>query len=1020
MDAGRAVWLADGVPSEEAATNPPVIHDYELLRLVGRGSYGDVWLARGATGLLRAIKIVWRNRFSDASPYEREFSGLREFARSTVGESRQMALLHVGRNERQGFFYYVMELADDVVTGREIDPNCYAPLTFKVIRDRDRFLPAAELVPHAIELARSLAELHGMGLIHRDIKPSNIILVDGRPKLADVGLVAVPDQALTFVGTEGFVPPEGPGTMAADIYSFGKVLYELATGCDRNDFPRLPADLSVRTDRRELLELNEIIVKACTARASERYPDVATMLGELRLLEAGKSVRRLRFAEAGLARARRWLLVGLVATVVAVIGALIERERANVASAGRRAAEQELADLTRRTLYTSSIANAQRWISLRDFGPARAALQAVVPAPDEPDLRGFEWYALAIEAAGDPATIIRPNGSTVESLHFSPDDRILAVDDASTSVELYDLASGRLILTVPGLHRLAGFTPDGERLVGTTPTYEIETWSVHDGSPDPRPNQPGIFRPLAVARHAAQLAYFEDSNTDEPHHFGIRDLRTDRDIARWPLPRFDETGKWWAFRLAALDDDLSRLALILQSGVGHQRLVTTSVWDLTTGQKVANRTFDSVGPDIPHLSVSPNGRSLYYFDSGVFNAFDTSTMQPVWPRPIPMTQAFACVVSPDGKWVASGSMDKSVTKWNFDPDSPPRHYYGQLQVPIAWAWTSDSQQLASGSRAGDVMLWGANVHTALPNTGQIESPADGDADRFGIFDRDGGFVLVTSLTGTACRVDTATLEATPLALPIYVPLWSEKDETWWLGQDGLLHRTRALSPDQDEILPICDPAVGLYRAAISADGNWIVGHATNNVISIWDRRHNRLANRLPLTVATGGLAFDPDGNVIIANQNQSIQIWNSATGALLRERQINSRPVILLSPDGRWIVLQGSADSTEVVRASDLTTVATIRNSYQKFGALAFSPDSRILACGAIYGTVRLFDTATWQERPSLLFNSTMQPVDANTIVQVCFSPDGHQLLATNLAGGVRIWRTSEASAVPAPAAASQ
>jgi serine/threonine protein kinase len=120
-----------------------------------------------------------------------------------------------------------------------------------------------------VYLADALYYMHNRGLTHRDIKPSNIIFCGGVCKLADIGLVAGFGER-TFVGTEGFVPPEGPGTAQADIYSLGKVLYEMSSGKDRMEFPEIPANLSDE-EWPFWMDLNRVICKACAPDLNERF-----------------------------------------------------------------------------------------------------------------------------------------------------------------------------------------------------------------------------------------------------------------------------------------------------------------------------------------------------------------------------------------------------------------------------------------------------------------------------------------------------------------------------------------------------------------------------------------------------------------------------------------------------------------------------------------------------------------------------------------------------------------------------
>src|SRR5882762_2557211 len=104
---------------------PPVIPDHELIRLIGRGSYGQVWLAKNAVGTLRAIKVVYRSTFEKEEHFEREFKGLQKFEPISRSHDGFVDILQLGRNEEAGCFYYVMELADGVqMTNDEIrNPN---------------------------------------------------------------------------------------------------------------------------------------------------------------------------------------------------------------------------------------------------------------------------------------------------------------------------------------------------------------------------------------------------------------------------------------------------------------------------------------------------------------------------------------------------------------------------------------------------------------------------------------------------------------------------------------------------------------------------------------------------------------------------------------------------------------------------------------------------------------------------------------------------------------------------------
>jgi Tfp pilus assembly protein PilF len=284
-------------------------------------------------GDYRAVKIVDRQAFEEDRPFNREFEGIKKFEPISRSHPSQLNILHVGRNDTEGYFYYVMELADDATVPRESEdgrwkmahrqdaavspdhhpssvihhPSDYLPRTLKLDLQRRGCLPVEECIELGLSLSTALAHLHGHRLIHRDVKPSNIIFVGGVPKLADIGLVTDVEATLSFVGTEGFIPPEGPISIQADLYSLGKVLYETSMGRSRLDFPALPANWDdLPTDEQgSLLEFNEVLVKACESDPSRRYQSAEQMHVDLAVLQRGESVKQKRLKEWRLAVAKR-------------------------------------------------------------------------------------------------------------------------------------------------------------------------------------------------------------------------------------------------------------------------------------------------------------------------------------------------------------------------------------------------------------------------------------------------------------------------------------------------------------------------------------------------------------------------------------------------------------------------------------------------------------------------------------------------------------------------------------------
>lgn len=186
-----------------------------------------------------------------------------------------------------------LDLADDSVTSRPFDPKeatHYTPLTLATHVSESGAVPTLDVIQQGIRIAQALCRLHAAGLFHRDIKPANILLRHGAWVLADYGSVGEAGASVEFPGTEGYMPPDGLGSPALDVFALGRSLYEAWTGLDRFHFPSLPPTHPRSPDwTRHGWRLNEILLKAGNPRPSERCPTA----DDLRMaLERARTGRR--------------------------------------------------------------------------------------------------------------------------------------------------------------------------------------------------------------------------------------------------------------------------------------------------------------------------------------------------------------------------------------------------------------------------------------------------------------------------------------------------------------------------------------------------------------------------------------------------------------------------------------------------------------------------------------------------------------------------------------------------------
>lgn len=281
----------DSSPPDDAI--PPEIPDFELIRRIGEGGFGQVWLAANRTTKhLRAVKVIPLQAPGMHDAASREITSLTNLEAHVRRRHLNLMVIHHVAQTTEHLFY-VMDPADDISGGSATEDTDYRPATLEEKLRAGPFEPDV-CWRYAEELLAGLACLHEAGIVHRDVKPSNCLFVEEVLKLSDFGLVTKTDREISRVGTWKYMPPDGQMDARADVYAAGLVIYEMITGRPAGRFPRLSKNASQVANHPLLRVLNRLSLRACQRDPERRFSDAQAMLAEMRASDPRHAAKRRR------------------------------------------------------------------------------------------------------------------------------------------------------------------------------------------------------------------------------------------------------------------------------------------------------------------------------------------------------------------------------------------------------------------------------------------------------------------------------------------------------------------------------------------------------------------------------------------------------------------------------------------------------------------------------------------------------------------------------------------------------
>jgi eukaryotic-like serine/threonine-protein kinase len=952
----------------------------------------------------------------------------------------------------------------------------------------------------AHQAAIALEHAHANDVLHRDVKPSNL-LIDrkGHLWITDFGLARIKGRSdLTQTGeapgTPRYMSPEQalgrrvPLDGRTDVYSLGATLYEVLTllppfrGDDRIDLLHRivhedPVPLR-KIDSRIPVELETIVLKAMAKGAADRYATAAEMADDLGRFLDERPIRARRPGMLG--RAANWtrrhrklvLVAGAIGVVLAVglAGAafryavwLRRHGDALKAEAARANRNADLANyhrrLANRHLHAAQLRLASAAIENGQLERAQDILHDQVINPGEDDPRDFAWHVLWERATREIAPL-HGHERNVLVMARSPDGRTLASGDEVGDIRVWDARNGSPVSVLKGHSRAVTrlvFSADCSLLASAADTdshgrSEVFLWEVTSGRelarvdvpggcasaiPSFVGNQPALRLHLSwretagdAGRNSAQSEVRTYDLSHGPTRLALRSTWRSKDHTvltdAGQIVRFVSTPMADPDRFAVLDAATSQIewtfdrarfgTRVLAASTPDGRIIAAafgpgmvSCRESSSGRELLRYTSSS---PLRSLALSSNGRTVAALcESGIveLRSLPTGNRVELAIAANSTADSRLCLAfSPDASKVATSEWNipgqpTPVTIWDAQTGKRLQEYPGHRDRAAELMFAADGRSLAIAAgptirrwlldaKSDEPLLGhrGAARAVAFAPHGEILASAgrDDDLETIKIWHPDSGRFIRAWPGGTgtiaalAFSPDGRTLVSAHLAKEANVRMWDVATGA----------RIATLSEESADASALAFHPRGKFLASAGSDRRihlWEV--ATSRHVDVLEGHEDSIRQ----------LVVGADGSLLAsASADGSVRVWDIGRARALYTLAGPERfSALAFSPDGRMLAIADEHGSITIRDAATGSQLGLLRDEMRALRTLVFSPDSRILVSAGESGPIRLWDVLTAQELHSL-------PDYSGYVHALAFAPDGSSLAYCGHDGVVGICRT--------------